>query len=177
MDIFRPFLSLHHGFSSNRSQEKRLKRPIQKLSPQKNYTEKHWLDNQRYTACKTRIVSKSLAPPCWQSAEWVGNWLPRRGLNLIKVYQKIAYAFINTNFFHSSQKEVWNYIMQRCSGPLVWDYCLISHVFKTDRKRVEVAATLWLTQGVCYSLSSHTILWGGILLAPLYRKRVSLLLM
>jgi hypothetical protein len=31
-------------------------------------------------------------------AEWVGIWLPRRGFNLIKVYQKIAYVFINSNF-------------------------------------------------------------------------------
>jgi hypothetical protein len=42
--------------------------------------------------------------------------LPRRGLNLIKVYQKIAYAFINTNLFPEGSWGLHHAEMQQAPG-------------------------------------------------------------
>lgn len=56
----------------------------------------------------------------------MGNWLPRRGLNLIKVYQKIAYAFINTNFFSEGGWELHHAERQWPPGlgPLPYQPCV-----------------------------------------------------
>lgn len=152
--------------------------PIQRLSPQKNYTEKQ--SDQIITvtlpANPGLFQSHQLLLAGSQLSGWVTGCFPEEVLILLKFIRKLL---THLSTLISSQKEVGNYIIAEMQCPRLGTVsCLINHVFKPEGRveatdsNIVTSVVFVIEQAPCFlltarnSLSFHIVLPGRGFTSP-----------